>query len=676
MGALVSGTARLDGRGKRCRYLALAAAALQIIVGSSTLVGWMLNVGRLKSLIVGMMPMQPMTALMLCIAGVGLMSAVLEEDWPPFAKLRLVAGAGVIVVCGVAIIGHATDAELDLDRLLFASKVSAQTFDYMRHPGRIPEAAALTLFLAGTALVAPRSVPWLRVLYPAAATIALMLSSVIVVGYLLQVPILYGAGFYTWVAIHAAISMAVLAVGLLMARPDVGWIAILTASGPGSAAARRLLPFVVCAPIFLAVGIFWLGETGAADPRLQTALLVVFTATVLTAILLRNAVMVNHLSTQTGALEAGLTVTREQLDLAHGAAGVGVWDWNMTTGTVRWSDSFRRLHGLDRSHTPSYETWRACVHPDDRARVDDETRRIILTREARPNEFRIRLPDGTVRWIMAMGKVLQDTDGGDIRMIGLCVDVTDRVEAADALRRAKDEADRANLARSRFLAAASHDLRQPVQGLFMFLEALRLRLDDDASLAIVAATQQALDALKLLLDGLMEISRLDAGLVVPRKIPMRTAPLLDRLATEYRDLAAARKLKFRVLIVDAVVESDPELLERMLRSLLDNALRYTRTGGILLGCRRREGGVRIEVVDTGIGIPSDKIDAIFEEFFQVGNPERDRTKGLGLGLAVARRLGALLHHEVGVVSRCGGGSRFFVTVPIAEGYGRRSTGRA
>jgi CheY-like chemotaxis protein len=168
----------------------------------------------------------------------------------------------------------------------------------------------------------------------------------------------------------------------------------------------------------------------------------------------------------------------------------------------------------------------------------------------------------------------------------------------------------------------------------------------------------------MLLDSLLDVSRLDAGLIVPTPVDMPVGLLLERLGAEYQPQAAAKGLRLRVVPSGATIRSDPALLERILRNLIENALRYTERGGVLIGCRRQGGNLHIDVIDTGIGIQPDKHEEIFEEFFQVGNPERDRNKGLGLGLAVVRRLARLLGHRIELRSLPGGGSMFRVEVPV------------
>ncbi|WP_142847499.1 MHYT domain-containing protein [Telmatospirillum sp. J64-1] len=265
-------------------------------------------------------------------------------------------------------------------------------------------------------------------------------------------------------------------------------------------------------------------------------------------------------------------------------------------------------------------------------------------------------------------------------------DISEQKAAADALRHAlgqaeyeqlraeaereraegeRDRAEKASASKSRFLAAASHDLRQPVQSLFFFSHSLNQMIKEGPAAQVLASMEASLDALRMLLDSLLDVSRLDAGIVKANPIGFALGGLLERLATEYRPLAAERGLTFRVVPSSLWIESDPVLLERMLRNLIDNALRYTEHGAILIGVRRQRDRVRIDVVDTGPGIPQDKQAEIFDEFVQLHNSERDRRQGLGLGLAIVKRLSALLHHHVIVASTPGHGSRFSVSVPLA-----------
>lgn len=254
----------------------------------------------------------------------------------------------------------------------------------------------------------------------------------------------------------------------------------------------------------------------------------------------------------------------------------------------------------------------------------------------------------------------------DSRIEGVVItfaDITERKHNTSALEAAKLEAERANAAKSRFLAAASHDLRQPMQALTLLKDLLSRSTQTERGATLLVRFDQTLRALSGMLDVLLNINQIEAGLIHPKRAVFPVADLLNRLRNEMTALAQARKLTLTILPCSAMVESDPQLLEQMVRNLLGNAIKYTHQGKILLGCRRRGGQLRIEVWDTGIGIEPDQLHAIFEEFHQVDNPARMRSQGLGLGLAIVQRLGALLEHEVDVKSRPKKGSVFAISVP-------------
>jgi signal transduction histidine kinase/CheY-like chemotaxis protein len=236
--------------------------------------------------------------------------------------------------------------------------------------------------------------------------------------------------------------------------------------------------------------------------------------------------------------------------------------------------------------------------------------------------------------------------------------------AAD-LQSQKDIAERASSAKTMFLAAASHDLRQPVHALGLFIGALRRLVMPFEGQRLIEQIEESAAAMDGLFSALLDISQLDAGTVEVHRQPFPIGPLLDRVCRDHQEEANIKGLSLVWIRSTAVIDCDPILLERILRNLISNAVRYTNHGRVLVGCRRGHTTLSIQVLDTGRGIPPDQHDRIFQEYYQLGNPERDRTKGLGLGLAIVRRLVDLLGCELKVRSRLGRGSRFEVSVPIA-----------
>jgi len=227
----------------------------------------------------------------------------------------------------------------------------------------------------------------------------------------------------------------------------------------------------------------------------------------------------------------------------------------------------------------------------------------------------------------------------------------------------KNEAERANEAKTRFLAAASHDLRQPLHALSLFIDQLlRCRLTGEAGHLSMRIAESA-DVLGTLLNALLDISRLDAGALVPQPRRCALQPVLDRIALDFGGTAAQKGLQLCIRPTDVWVETDPTLAERILMNLVGNALRYTASGTVLVAARKRANRVRIEVRDSGPGIPAEAQQLIFSEFVQLSNPERDHRKGLGLGLSIVRRMCALLSHPMGLRSVPGRGSVFWIEMP-------------
>ena len=246
-------------------------------------------------------------------------------------------------------------------------------------------------------------------------------------------------------------------------------------------------------------------------------------------------------------------------------------------------------------------------------------------------------------------------------------DISARKRGEAELHAAMSLAEDANRAKSRFLAAASHDLRQPTHALGMFVARLGQLEHNTETSHLIERLDTSVQAMRDLLDALLDISRLDASAVPVHLQAFALSDVFDQLKAELALLAAEKGLSLRVRPCNVWVLSDPVQLHRILLNLLSNALRYTSVGAVLLACRVKQGGrsASIEVWDTGIGIAPEHQKAIFKEFYQVGNVERDRSKGLGLGLNLVQRTAALLQHKLQMWSRPGVGSRFSVEVPLA-----------
>ena len=242
----------------------------------------------------------------------------------------------------------------------------------------------------------------------------------------------------------------------------------------------------------------------------------------------------------------------------------------------------------------------------------------------------------------------------------------ENLELVEQLKEQKYEAEQANIAKSKFLAAASHDLRQPLHALSLFTSVLDEATDSPKRHRVAAQIKASVEALHNLFNALLDISRLDAGVIEVVKNSFYLQPLLDKLSNDFHPLAKEKGLHFGYPTCTYAVHSDPTLLERILRNYISNALRYTHNGEVTVTCIANGKDITINVSDTGLGIAKEDQQIIFAEFHQLSNPERDRSKGLGLGLAIVKRTAKLLGHPINVKSQPGKGSVFSIKVPQAH----------
>ena len=283
----------------------------------------------------------------------------------------------------------------------------------------------------------------------------------------------------------------------------------------------------------------------------------------------------------------------------------------------------------------------------------------------------LRRQDGTALLAMQTTYPVHGKDGLHAGTLTIVTDITEykqreeRVQQLATLAAQKSEAERASAAKSRFMAAVSHDLRQPMHALGLFLDDLKSIALPPQAAPLLEHMDSALHSTQSLLDAILVISRLESGLIAPNLMAFPLQPVLARLRRAFTAVAQKKNLRLAVVACDAVVFSDPALLERVLANLLSNALRYTDRGGVVLGCRRRGQALLIEVWDTGLGIAPEHQEAIFREFFRIERAD-DNRGGLGLGLAIVRSCTQLLGYSVGLTSVPGRGSRFSLQVPLGQ----------
>ena len=365
-------------------------------------------------------------------------------------------------------------------------------------------------------------------------------------------------------------------------------------------------------------------------------------------------------------IEKALIDSQARLNFSFEGSGDGMWDWNVATSEVTYSKQWKSMLGYDEGELKDdFTEWEIRIHPDDlpktmsdiQSYLDGATPRYI-------NEHRLKCKDGSYKWILTRGVIMSsDADGKPLRLIGTHTDITSQKNIEQALLLAKSEAEKANLDKSKFLAAASHDLRQPLTALSLYVDVLTKQNNGDDS-GLGKKIQGCVTSLSELLDNLLNVSKLEAGVVVPDKTAFSLSEALKSLVNVHAAEATLKGLSLHLRPTNLVAHTDQAIFQRILGNIIANAIRYTDKGGVLIGCRRHNGKQWIEVWDSGVGFPSNMAEHIFEEFTQLG--DNSRRVGSGLGLAIVSKSAKLLGLELRVHSRPGRGSMFALEIPQGD----------
>jgi len=428
------------------------------------------------------------------------------------------------------------------------------------------------------------------------------------------------------------------------------WIAARLPPGI-TTAATFICAITIVATTTFAIGIF--GDSRLSfEQRIQSAqasiLAISFGALVLTALFSERRLQGIALMDREARLQEALR-----------AGGVMAFEWDLAADQVRHSQNAVPILGFGSKDVVSGSEMLGQVHPDDRPHVTACVHGVNPDKPSYSVTFRYQRGDGDSEvWLEQVATAQFDSGGLPMRIRGLTTDITQRKRFEEEISRAQKVAERADRDKSIFLAAASHDLRQPLQTLRLLHGALEQQHPDREGQEIIAGIGHSIDTMSSMLSSLLDINRLETGNLRPSKSDFAVNEIFNSVATDLLRPLEEKGLQWRVVPSDLVVRSDKRMLEEMIRNLLSNAIRYTDRGKILLGCRRTSDKIRIEVWDTGIGISGDQLPHIFEEYYC--DAERG---GFGLGLAIVRRLGEILEHRVDVRSTPGKGSGFSIEVP-------------
>ena len=464
-----------------------------------------------------------------------------------------------------------------------------------------------------------------------------------------------------------ALAVVSLVCALLVFLPNEPWTAELAIGALCPLLlwiASRLRPaFTAIATFIVAITIVWttifaIGIFG--DLHLSVAERVLGAQTTILAISL-GALVLAALFSERRLHESAILEREARLQEALRAGSVMAFDWDVSADEMRFSQNATGILGVNPQKVLRETEWRQHIHPEDQPRL------VSCLEGARPDQpstsiaFRYRRPDDREVWLEKIAIVQFNSAGKPARVNGLMTDVTERKRLDEELSLAWKTAEMADRAKSSFLAAASHDLRQPLQTLQFLQAALEPHHPCGEARKLVAGIGQSLDTMGSILSSLLDVNRLESGNLRPSVSEFSLSEIFEPLAGDFVALVQERGLRLCVVRSELIIRSDRRMLAEMIRNLLSNAVRYTDRGRILLGCRRAGDNVRIEVWDSGVGITEDQLPHIFHEYYQgTGGAERG---GVGLGLAIVKRLGEILDHRIDVRSIPAKGTQFSIKVP-------------
>jgi len=469
--------------------------------------------------------------------------------------------------------------------------------------------------------------------------------------------------------LEGALALAVLAIlcAFLVLLPNQQWtveLAIVSLCPLFVWIAARLPPaFTAVATFVCAITIVWtttfaIGLFG--DTRLSINQRILFAqATILATSF--GALVLAALFSERRLHEKAILERERRLQEALRAGGVIAFDWDLKTNEIQHSENATPILGSGSKPARTGPEWLGQIHPSDRPAV---TACIAGGHPDAPSHsvtFRYLRPDGDEVWLEQIAVTEFDSAGKPRRVHGLTTDITERKRFEEEISRAQKSAELADRAKSSFLAAASHDLRQPLQTMRFLQEGLEPHHPHGEGRKLVAGMGRSIDTMSSILSSLLDINRLETGNLRPSKTDFAISEIFDSLAADFVHPIEEKGLQCRLVPSGILVHTDRRMLEEMIRNLMSNAVRYTDRGKILLGCRRDCENVRIEVWDSGVGITKEQLPHIFEEYYQ-GTVGAERG-GFGLGLAIVKRMGEILDHRVDVRSAPGKGTGFSIEVP-------------
>lgn len=653
----VSQTADAPAEHSALALLSTVTGTFVVALGLLVIIGWANDVEVLKRVRPGWTEMNPLTALNLILSGVAILLAR-GGRW----RGTLAVGSFIFLVA----LAKAADIAwggLPVDQLLFAKQLD----EGISLPNAMAPNTAVAFFLVALALILAASQRRsFSLISQGLGASVLAISLFALIGYAFGINPLNTVGPFIPMALHTGFGLVMVSLGLLSLTPHRGLMLVLRDAGPAGSMARIVLPLAILVPVAVGAMRLWGQSHGYYGTEVGVALQVVANVLVTSTLLISSVFALQRSDSMRRRREQDLTRSEARYRLAEQVAQVGHWRIDLPSRQVSWSDEIFRISGISMEDgVLSAADVLAIYHPDDRRLVRQSTREAL--REGRDWEYLVRLcrPDGEVRHVSSHGVCERDKSGRLTGLFGVFADVTD-------LEQARRMAEAAVLAKSSFLANMSHEIRTPMNGVIGFTDLLlsgELTPEQRRQAELIAESGRAM---MRLLNDILDLSKVEAGQM--------------QIASEFFDLHHALKgcgklvapaleqkhLKLSVEVADTLprtILGDGLRLRQIVLNLLGNAAKFTAAGGVDLVARAEMRGADeqvlvIDVTDTGIGIPRERQDAIFEAFVQTDATISHRFGGTGLGLSISVHLAKLMGGTLTLVSLPGKGSCFTLTLPL------------
>lgn len=356
--------------------------------------------------------------------------------------------------------------------------------------------------------------------------------------------------------------------------------------------------------------------------------------------------------------------TSQRLEFAEKTSKMGYWEMDIKSKNMYWSAEMYKIFGLNAKHVSHKRNLiKEHLIPEDLSVYKDKIAQLI--HHGKSVDGIVRIKNSKDKLVYCSFKASCINEQGGSKIAGTFQDLTQLIETQIALEESKKEAERLNLAKSYFLAQASHDLRQPMQALNIFIHNLSNEKLTEVQNNILGKIEASAANLKSLLDNLLDVSTLDAGGITYIGEEFNIGELLRNMAKEFEPQSLIKHINFKFISTNKTVISDPFLVERIIRNLLSNAFKYTKNK-ILLGCKMEKDYVKIMVIDNGPGIDEQDLKYLFDDFYQSNKLVNNKKKGVGLGLSIVKKIANILHTKVHVATALGKGSCFFFYLPIIK----------